>query len=245
MSRILQKKACIIPSASPSIDAPNRVLNQAPKDEDIARSSELMDTLINSVIANIDIVDSKETIVQQPPLFDIKEPVRTTCSLNSRVRVDEPKEEDSPEIKKNFMFISDRDICNEVKKQLTNYTNLRKYDTNFINRNCQELIDNNIEHIWLNISDDKCREWLKHNIKSDVFKKILVFSSNKRSKFLDDVMEHVDLCTKLSNLNKLNSLSLPEMVDKVEQYVEIHDVPNKCLNFFGCGSSLIKKKKKN
>jgi hypothetical protein len=145
---------------------------------------------------------------------------------------------------RNYMFISDRPVCDEVKKYLCSYHNLKEYDDTFVNRSCNDLIDNGIEHVWINLRVNRAKEWLMLNLKSDCFKKVLVYASNKRSKFLDDLEPHVDIKAKLSDLNKLKSLGIDELVTRLGQFVNIHDVPNSVASCFGCGSKLLKKKRK-
>lgn len=151
------------------------------------------------------------------------------------VKTVEP-EESEPE--KKFLFISDAPLIGEIKKHVE-YSNIRTYDTTFVNRTCKDLESNGIQYIWIDISNTKARQWLELNLKkTDPFISCLVWRGSKRNKFLVDLRPYVNIESKLENLGRLKSLSMRELMDNLENHVDIHPPANRLLTLCGlnpCG----------
>lgn len=138
-----------------------------------------------------------------------------------------------------FLFISDSPLAGEVKRHLQSYNTLRSYDSTFVNRSCVDLASNKIDYIWIDITNTNARQWLEINLKKcDPYVSCLVWSGNKRNKFVDDIRPFVRLDCKLENLNRLKSLSMRDLMHSVENHTSIHAPANRCLAFLGlnpCG----------
>mgnify|MGYP003645548804 CR=1 FL=1 len=157
---------------------------------------------------------------------------------SSNVVMDDPESN-----KRNYLFVSDTNMNSAIKEQLHGYGNVLPYTDNFINRSTSDLLGAGIEALWINISNKRAREWLSLNLKPCVcYTRVLVWSSSKSSKFLDDLRPYVDLETRARDLSKLSALSLDELMKKVEDRIDIHSVPNKLMVFLGCSKQTVKKK---
>jgi hypothetical protein len=148
---------------------------------------------------------------------------------------DEPE---AIEAEKKFLFISDAPLIGEIKKHVE-YSNIRTYDTTFVNRTCKDLESNGVQYIWIDICNTNARRWLELNVrKCDPYVSCLVWRGNKRNKFLDDLKPYVNIESKLENLGRLKSLSMRELMENLENHTEIHAPANRCLSFMGlnpCG----------
>lgn len=149
-----------------------------------------------------------------------------------------------PAIRKNFLFISDSKISQAIRQQLRSYVNIRQFDQNFTNRTCDDLYNNNIQHLWINISNRQARRWLENNIKNKgCYTSVLVYRGSTKNKFLLDLEGQVDIVSKMKHLNRLNALSLDELINKLGNRVPIHSPANALMACLGCSKSIIKKKK--
>lgn len=190
--------------------------------------SEILDNLVSQLIHNK--LDKK---------IPIPSPDDKPLERKSNVR-----DLDGPESKHNYMFIADCGMTTPIKQQLKSYTNIRSFDNNFVNRSTLDLLQNGIEHIWVNIKNARARRWLELNLKPCVcYTKVLVWRGSKLNKFLSDVRPYIDIESKISNLNKLNALSLDELMGKLDDHIGIHSPANILAACFGCSKQVSSKKK--
>lgn len=133
-----------------------------------------------------------------------------------------------------ILFVSDMKITDEVKTSLLTFPNVRNFDENFINRNCKDLFTAKIDHIWIDISSKQAKEWLQLNVKNcDPFLPILVYKGSKRSKFVDDLEEHVETVCRLKDLKKLRALNFEDMIGQMSNMVSIHSPANALMDCLG------------
>jgi hypothetical protein len=125
-------------------------------------------------------------------------------------------------------------MTEEVKKSLLNFPNVRNFDENFINRSCQDLYCAKIEHIWVDISSKKAKSWLQLNVKNcRPYHPILVYKGSKRSKFVDDLSDHVETVCRLKDLKKLRALNFEDMIGQMSNMVKIHSPANALMDCLG------------
>lgn len=177
----------------------------------------------------------------------ISERLRRQEPLSVReFKVMEPEPVREQKQNRHYLFVSDQSITKEIKCHIDGFNMLKSYNHNFINRRCEDLLRAGINHIWININDTKARAWLELNLldRGDMIA-VLVYSSNKYSKFLDDLEKHCDIKSKIGNLKKLNSLSLEDMMSQLAVKIDIHSPPGRCsplLSLIGCNSNVKKNK---
>ena len=229
LSRILQRKEDKKKTSEVLDNKDNKI--ETHEVEDL-----LMEKLVSALLESK--LKEQNTEVQIPEMEpQIQAPPKLTRQRNVTM-VDDPESD-----QKNFIFVSDTNMTPEIKEQMNSYTNIRPYSDNFINRSPLHLLQAGIEHIWINISNKKARQWLQLNLKRCLaYTRVLVWTSSKRAKFLVDLRPHIDIETRACNLSKLSALSLDQLMQKVEDRIDIHSVPNKCMAFLGCSKQVSKKK---
>lgn len=161
----------------------------------------------------------------------------------------EDEDEDEQEIKQskfnNILFVADCPLSPVIKQELSNYNNIRTYDRDlFTNRNLNELLlEHDVKHIWVDINDKHARSWLGSVIlKNDVYSTVLTYSSVKTQKWLEDLKEHSDIVVKIGELNKLKSLTMGELQDKMLS-IDIHSPVSSLMACLGLKNSKLSKKK--
>lgn len=170
------------------------------------------------------------------------------AKLDTKIAIPQAEEDipDPPQpLERNFMFIADCKMTRPIQQQLRSYSKIRAHDSNFTNRTTADLYKAGIKHIWINIGNRQARNWLELNLKMNaVYTTVLVWTGNKRNKFLVDLKPHVDIESKACELSKISALSLDEMMDKLGNKVSIHSPANLCASIFGCSKNLTAKKKR-
>lgn len=191
---------------------------------------------------------------------------KTTMSLSSKIKIaeDEKKIEDTDEetgssfVKdsvdqepqfNNIMFISNCDITDEIRENLSDYSGIRTFDKRiFLNRTCQQLFESKVTHVWCNVSNKHAREWISKNVKHNTIYDIVIpFARDKSQKWIKDVSnlcgdDRKPLICKFKRLNKLRSLDIRE--DLMSGLSEIHS-PISCIEqVLGCMGKLDSKKNK-
>jgi len=161
------------------------------------------------------------------------------------VILDEP-EEDAEDKFKNILFISDRPLSKEIQTELSQYNNIKQFDVEtFANRSLSTLLDMNVTHIWVNLKVREGRNYLKTQLmKPHKYGVIVCYHGNKNQKWIKQLESKTDYLCKLSELNKLKSLTYGELQEKISNSIDIHE-PAKSLLFelLTCSSAIIKSKK--
>ncbi len=169
--------------------------------------------------------------------------LKRTVHLTEPEMVKEPEPE--PEKFKNIIFVSDVSISPNIRQQLADYKGIREFDRDlFTNRTCSDLFTNHeVSHIWVCLKNRHGRDWLsKHLLTNDLYELVAVYAGDKQQKWLDDLKDHIDLTIKISDLNKLKSLTYGELVDNL-QSLEIHQPISKILSCLGISKGRLTKKK--
>tara|TARA_R110000796_G_scaffold120188_5_gene234338 strand:+ start:2079 stop:2708 length:630 start_codon:yes stop_codon:yes gene_type:complete len=140
----------------------------------------------------------------------------------------------------NCMFISCNGIDKSIKEHVACFEPIRQYSANFINRSTQDLMDNGVEHIWCDISKEKCRQWVQLNVKNSVYTPICIFK-HKRSKYVEDLKEHCRFTIRIKDLRHVHGLSLAEVMTKLQDRVYVHKTPNCFMACLGLSRVIDKK----
>ena len=231
LSRIIERKKELK-------DATGGIDHKDNKTEGAGIEESIMEKLVSSLLQS-KLEEHKSGSAGHVMIPEMDEPPKLERPYrSSNVVMDDPESN-----KRNYLFVSDTNMNSAIKEQLHGYGNVLPYTDNFINRSTSDLLGAGIEALWINISNKRAREWLSLNLKPCVcYTRVLVWSSSKSSKFLDDLRPYVDLETRARDLSKLSALSLDELMKKVEDRIDIHSVPNKLMVFLGCSKQTVKKK---
>lgn len=146
--------------------------------------------------------------------------------------------EPDPVQKSKYLFISDS------KHKCISDFKITMWNNSMINRSISDIAKH-VESLWICLNNRQAKRWLESYIGNNTsFVSILVRSGSKYNKYMDDLGEYCDIITKKHTLDKVNALSLEELVDMLSSRIDIHSPANVCASFLGC-SKKIKKKRKN
>jgi hypothetical protein len=149
---------------------------------------------------------------------------------------------------KHILFISDNKLSDNIRQQLSIYSNIREFDKAlFANRSPKVLWEEHkVSHIWLCLRSVNARKWLSEYIRSPApFATVATFAI-KQSKWITDIKKHVDVVCKFSDLKDLKSLCFREFTEKLDNVnLDIHAPPVSALfACLGLSNKINKKKQK-
>jgi hypothetical protein len=154
----------------------------------------------------------------------------------------------SPEDKfKNCLFIADSKICAKIRAQLESHGTIKDFKYKlFSNRSCAQLLcEFDVKNIWIDIRSSDARDWLSTYLpKNEEYTVIATYCKDKTNKWLVDLKPYVNITCKTKHLNKVRSLSFPEMADKFNDLF-IHAPSNQLLGCLGLSNKLTKSQSKN
>ena len=170
---------------------------------------------------------------------DVESPPESPPKLVRQIGIDKTERQ------RNILFVSDSKITPNIKAQLADYSNIYQYDRDlFSNRSCSDLLlEHDCQHLWVNLFDKHGRQWLgKTLLNNDIYYVVAVIGNSKQQKWIEDIKDHIDLKCKVSELNKLKSLTYGELMDNLGS-LEIHPPIGKLLSCLGLGNGKLTKKK--
>jgi hypothetical protein len=115
-----------------------------------------------------------------------------------------------------ILFISDRLINQRIHDQNKRYGKLDFYDRDlFQNRGFDDLINLNLEHIWIDNSNQHARDRLALNlVDSRDFRIVCVHNGSKKQKWIDDYNPHA--IVQYHELARIKSLDIKGFIKKIE-----------------------------
>ena len=140
-----------------------------------------------------------------------------------------------------YMFISDG-----FHPRFCNLYQIVGFDEKMINRKADD-VSKAFPRIWVNISSNQARRWLEQNLKTtEDYTTILVYSGNKKNKFLSDLVDNVHISSKMKALNKTGGLTIDEIVEGLANRIDIHPPANCLAALLKCSKNIKKSEfKKN
>jgi hypothetical protein len=148
---------------------------------------------------------------------------------------------------KHILFISDNKLSDNIRQQLSIYSNIREFDKNlFANRSPRVLWEEHkVSHIWLCLRSVNARKWLAEYIRSPKpFSTVATFAI-KQSKWISDIKKHCDVTCKFSDLKDLKSLCFREFTEKLDNVnLDIHKPANALFACLGLSNKITRTKKK-
>ena len=140
---------------------------------------------------------------------------------------------------RNLLFIASNACPDNIADSLT----IRSFDPLLMmNYSPQELLDNGINHLWLNISKSEALTFLKNNIAlMDKVYFLISVVSEKRSKYLVDIEQYIDKTIKYSDLCDVNALNEDQLVQSIKNSISIHQTANCLASCLGISRNVIKK----
>jgi hypothetical protein len=149
-----------------------------------------------------------------------------------------------PEDKFNHcVFISDTDINAKIRNQLIEHGKIKNFKEKLMaNRSFQTLLTEfDITHLWINIQSKSARAWLGTYLpKNDgTYCVVAAISGNKNDKWIANIKDYVDVTCKIKHLNKIRSLSFPDLADKMGD-IFINAPSNPIAACFGVSNKLTK-----
>lgn len=159
--------------------------------------------------------------------------------------IDEKKEDDYISFD-HILFISDRAITTDIQEKLSDFKGVRSFEKSlFLNRSCEQLLNQGVHHIWANVSSKNCRDWISKSLSQNKsYDVVIVYDGNKHQKWISDIKECYDkpIVVKFKRLKSLKTLNLA--LDLSSGMIEIHR-PLSCLeDLLGCSGLLTGEKKR-
>jgi hypothetical protein len=148
---------------------------------------------------------------------------------------------------KHILFISDNKLSDNIRQQLSIYSNIREFDASlFANRSPQVLWDKHgVCHIWVCLRSQKARKWLAEHLRSPKPFSTIACYAIKQSKWISDIKKHCDVICKFSDLKDLKSLCFREFSEKLDNVnLNIRSPANALFACLGMSSKIDKKKRK-
>ena len=162
--------------------------------------------------------------------------------------------DDTTESFQNVLFISDKKMSRKIEDHLVDYRALTLFKTRtFTNRSLDSLFESGVKHIYCDVSEDACREYLSvHLSKNTKYSVVVIYEKTKKAKFILDIKgicerskQEIIVC-RYKDLSSLEYISFGDFREGLEGGLDrIHSPPNWLQSILSCGSlieSSIKKK---
>lgn len=158
----------------------------------------------------------------------------------------------------NLWFVADVPLDNNIKKQIiANCSGVREFEESlFTNRSPETLLSEfDIEHIWCNVRKPKALQYVQKYIKPNIeaksrYEVIVVHRSTKNMKHqkwvqqLQAIDGAVTATLRHSDLSKIQSLNIGDLVDSIEQSLVLSAPATTLGAFLECSKSILAKKKR-
>ena len=159
------------------------------------------------------------------------------------VKISEPEPETMYE---HCLFISDSKLTPELEAHLVDYKALTVYNQRlFTNRSLDSLHTSGVKHIYCDLSDDACREYLtEHLSKNTKYAIIVIYKKSKMAKFITDIKAICDrtkqhcMVVREKDLKNLQYISFGDFKAGMSDLDRIHKVPNWLEAVLSCGRNI-------
>lgn len=158
-------------------------------------------------------------------------------SQQQDVKIESVKEDKEVEKIEKLVFIADCDITDDLKAEFDKYERLVKFKREaFVNRDISYFSDKKIHYLYINIHEKQAKNWLSENLKQFSkydYKAVLITGDSRKSDWISNIKEYISSVVKFKDIKDLNTLSLDELLNKVQRF-HIKMPDSRCQKVFHC-----------
>ena len=132
-----------------------------------------------------------------------------------------PEPIDNKKTKTRVLFVSDKDLDENLRKQINNWDIIAEYDKDtFTNRDLDYFLEQELNYLWVNLTKSKARDWLTANLDDigERWKVVVITDDKEKASWVQQIKEFADLIGSFSDLKKIKSLTLDEMMKKLQKF---------------------------